>query len=221
MLISLSLLLQNITLSTTNPFSYAECITILYSTNTIHMASSVMIRHLPQLLLPQRLASITSVEMVWNRNPTRYGTDLPNSLEIFGLPAISSLMEVLEVAMPHLRQLSIVLIDCDITLGVWDRDDTQDDNKPTVSTPIDDMVRRLRPGLEECNICIPYDIFDERKGKAAEVSLAWDDRNSNHNRYWREIPCTDEEKKAIPVHLRGYWVCCGKYQGYPPLCFRM
>jgi hypothetical protein len=30
------------------------------------MASTVMILHLPQLLLPQRLGSITSVEMLWH-----------------------------------------------------------------------------------------------------------------------------------------------------------
>ncbi|KAJ4054652.1 hypothetical protein NW758_002356 [Fusarium oxysporum] len=55
--------------------NYAEAIDILYSTNTIIMANEAMITHLPQLLLPQRLASITSLEISWNLK-SRYESGL-------------------------------------------------------------------------------------------------------------------------------------------------
>lgn len=183
------------------------------------MASSVMMRHLPQLLLPQRLASITSVEMVWNKYPSR--SDVPNSLDSFGLPAMYSLMDVLESTMPHLRQLSITL-DCDITLEHWKEDNTQGENKPTISTPIDDMVRRIRPRLEECDISIPYHIFEQRKNRAEETSMVWDvKRRSDDGRFWRELPCTDMGNEALAMNLRGYWVCCGErdYRLYPFPCW--
>ncbi|KAJ4040598.1 hypothetical protein NW756_010980 [Fusarium oxysporum] len=55
--------------------NYAEAIDILYSTNTIIMSNEAMITHLPQLLLPQRLASITSLEISWNLK-SRYESGL-------------------------------------------------------------------------------------------------------------------------------------------------
>lgn len=190
-------------------FSYAEGITILYSTNRIHMASSVMMRRLPQLLLPQRLSSITSLEMVWKNYPSSFRTDLPNSLDSFGLPAFHSLTDVLTSSMPHLRQLSLTL-DCDITLDQWKVDPTQDENKPTISTPVDDLVRRIRPRLEECDISIPSRIYNERHTSACKTNEAWAlNRKSPEERIWRELPRTDVGAEAAPTNL-GYWVCCGR-----------
>lgn len=45
--------------------SYKEGIEALNNTNTISMSSEVMIAHLPELLLPQRLAAMTSLELMW------------------------------------------------------------------------------------------------------------------------------------------------------------
>ncbi|KAF4962260.1 hypothetical protein FSARC_9649 [Fusarium sarcochroum] len=45
--------------------NYAETIDLLYSTNTIAMSGEEMMTHINQLLLPQRLASITSLEIRW------------------------------------------------------------------------------------------------------------------------------------------------------------
>ncbi|KAI5456878.1 hypothetical protein BGZ63DRAFT_428317 [Mariannaea sp. PMI_226] len=44
--------------------NYAEAVDILYSTNTISMTGSEMLTHLPELILPQRLAHITSSRFV-------------------------------------------------------------------------------------------------------------------------------------------------------------
>lgn len=182
------------------------------------MASSVMMRHLPQLLLPQRLSSIKSLEIVWHSYPARYPyrADQPTSLDSFGWPAFCSFIDVLESTMPRLRRLSITL-DWDLTLDEK-RDNTQDENKPTISTPVDDMVRRIRRRLDECDISIPYHFFDDRKARAQWTSLAWDDeRRYEEDRYWRELPCTGIEDEALPMKLRGYWVCNGyrDYNAFP------
>ncbi|CAG7557522.1 unnamed protein product [Fusarium equiseti] len=46
--------------------NYAETIDVLYSTNTIALSGEATISHLRRLLLPQRLAAITSLEIRWS-----------------------------------------------------------------------------------------------------------------------------------------------------------
>lgn len=45
--------------------NYAEMIDLLYSSNTIAMSGEAMISHIGQLVLPQRLAAVTSLEIRW------------------------------------------------------------------------------------------------------------------------------------------------------------
>ncbi|ROW06633.1 hypothetical protein VPNG_06704 [Cytospora leucostoma] len=45
--------------------AYADAIDILYSTNEFHLSDAKLIRNLPRLILPQRLASIRALELVW------------------------------------------------------------------------------------------------------------------------------------------------------------
>ncbi|PNP55398.1 hypothetical protein FNYG_15506 [Fusarium nygamai] len=45
--------------------NYMETIDVLYSTNTLILQGSRMIIRLPQMLLPQRLATVTSLEVTW------------------------------------------------------------------------------------------------------------------------------------------------------------
>ncbi|OBT73395.1 hypothetical protein VF21_08082 [Pseudogymnoascus sp. 05NY08] len=202
--------------------AFAECITILYSTNRIHMASSVMIRHLPQLLLPQRLSSITSVGMIWNMYPPRrYGTDQPTPLDSYGLPAISSLIAVLETAMPNIRRLSITL-DCNlISNHEEEADHSQDEDETTITTRIDNMVRRMRPRLEECETYIPYHHFKTRRNREETTDTVCDVEGRSDERIWRELPPAKGGDEEVPVGLRGYWVCSGErdFRFFPFPCF--
>ncbi|QGI68334.1 hypothetical protein CEK26_012296 [Fusarium fujikuroi] len=45
--------------------NYMETIDVLYSTNTLILQGSRMINRLSQMLLPQRLATVTSLEVIW------------------------------------------------------------------------------------------------------------------------------------------------------------
>ncbi|OBT82590.1 hypothetical protein VE02_08992 [Pseudogymnoascus sp. 03VT05] len=189
------------------------------------MASSVMIRHLPQLLLPQRLSSITSVEMIWNiYPPRRYGTDQPTPLDSYGLPAIYSLLDVLETAMPNLKRLSITL-DCNLISShgeASNNNNSQDEDETTIATRIDDMVRRMRPRLEECEIYIPYHYFEALKNREEAMGVVCDVEGRSDERIWRQLPGADDVRdEAVPVGLRGYWVCSGErdFRFYPFPCF--
>ena len=46
--------------------SYVEGLDVLYHTNTIHIDSLFLTYHLSELILPQRLTSITALEFVWD-----------------------------------------------------------------------------------------------------------------------------------------------------------
>ncbi|CAH0051399.1 unnamed protein product [Clonostachys solani] len=61
--------------------SYCLGIKVLYSMNTFHLSNPELILNLPKLLLPSRLAAITSLEMLWKIHPFRDQDDQdpPNS----------------------------------------------------------------------------------------------------------------------------------------------
>lgn len=198
-------------------FSYAEGIDILYSTNTIHMGSQFMVLHLPQLILPQRLASITSVELLWN--VMTHMTDAPVPPDSWGFPDLYRLMNVVESSMAGLKYLSLTL-DCDIDLDPKGNHIDQDENKPKISNPIDDFVRRLRPRLEGCDIAIPYDHFDIRKQRSEPTDMVWDvRRRRDDERFWRELPHIDDvEHEALPMCQRGYWISAGRRSNFGMVC---
>ncbi|KFX94830.1 hypothetical protein V490_04145 [Pseudogymnoascus sp. VKM F-3557] len=196
---------------------YAEGIDVLYSTNRIHFSTQFMVLHLPQLLLPQRLASITSVELVWN---VRLGmTDAPIPPNSWGLPDLHSLMDVVVSSLTGLQYLSLTL-DCDIDLDPKGNHIDQDEQNPTISNPIDDFVRRLRPRLLGCDIAIPQYHFEIRKGRSEPTEEVWDvRRRRDDKRLWRELPHTDDgEHEALPMNQRGYWVACGRFHDSGMVC---
>lgn len=98
-------------------FSYLEGIDVLYKTNTIHVTSPVLIRAMQDLISRQRLADITSLELLWETKlaPLSMGfTGFANSRD--KLPAARPLF-------PGLRVLRIsfkrqVNDDEDYTLGI-------------------------------------------------------------------------------------------------------
>lgn len=214
MLIDASLLSTNVGINNSNLFSYAEGIDVLYSTNRIHMSNQFMVLHLPQLILPQRLASITSVELIWNVAPRK--TDVPIPPDSWGLPDLHTLMNMVVSSLTGLQYLSLIL-DCDIDpKGRIE----QDEQNPTISNPFDDFVRRLRPRLMGCDIAIPSLFFDERKQRSEPTEKVWDvSRRQDDKRLWRELPHADDgEHEKLPMNQRGYWVSSGRYFNLGLVC---
>jgi hypothetical protein len=173
------------------------------------MASTVMIVHLPQLLLPQRLSSIKSVEMLWHLH--LYQGSVPHGLLDSGLATFHSLLDCLPSTFPHLRKLYVSL-QGDLKPKNVPLHKLMDVSEPVIMKPVDDMVRRLGPHVQECHIAIPFTLYEPRRYKATGTTLktGWRIRNE-WQRFWRQLPDTGTgDNGARTAHLRGYWVDLGQ-----------
>ncbi|ROW12667.1 hypothetical protein VMCG_00396 [Cytospora schulzeri] len=134
--------------------AYADGIDILYSANVLHLTGfsngsrcdHEMIRNLPRLVLPQRLASIRSLELVWT--PRRYPR--PRSFNIFDARGLRRVCDALPEVFPRLERLYMPLHYCiegPRALEVSDDDDDVDD--PVMAAgrvllgPLEDMLLRF------------------------------------------------------------------------------
>ncbi|KAG0647986.1 hypothetical protein D0Z07_5877 [Hyphodiscus hymeniophilus] len=82
---------------------YSEAIDILYSTTTFNFANHELLRSFPSLVVPQRFAAITSIEMTW----------IFVNLGIYIFPnadiTLYNEMWAMLADMPHLRHLKIAV----------------------------------------------------------------------------------------------------------------
>ncbi|CAM1504838.1 Fc.00g024290.m01.CDS01 [Cosmosporella sp. VM-42] len=132
--------------------AYTEGIEVLYRTNTFHMSSEVMIAHLPRLLLPQRLAIISSLEMIWTLKIKRsYGAGLCQY--IFDEDHLNTVLNLLTSECPGLRRLY---------LSLQSSEDLADVEDILVSKnllkQIDQLICNM-PNLHECSIAVPKTAF--------------------------------------------------------------
>ena len=87
-------------------YSYIEGIQVLYKTNTIHISGRPLLSpHLPQLLLPQRLHEITSLEIAV---PLEFSLNKKEELVLEG-NQLENVLEVLSKNMPKLSSLQLGL----------------------------------------------------------------------------------------------------------------
>ncbi|CAI6095850.1 unnamed protein product [Clonostachys chloroleuca] len=188
--------------------SYLEGIDVLYGTNTIHSASKQMLLHLDKLLLPQRLANIRSVELVWFFKPYRTHSpqgpldDLPTFYEFLAkipatFPNVRSFYMALHGDITHMtdRNGRRVYMDDAESIEITDRE---------VMSPIDAMVGKLRQ-LDDCTIALSSLEYERRRKRAVDavdtvvyqVHLGgWQER------HWRV-------RKGEMGYSQGYWVQLG------------
>ncbi|KLP21017.1 uncharacterized protein LW94_12596 [Fusarium fujikuroi] len=199
----------------TKPRSYAEAIGILYSKNTIIMANEAMITHLPQLLVPHRLASITSHEISWNLK-SRYHSGIRNVIDEADLKHVC---EIISTQFPQLRRLYLSLeksrqLRAYYPEEVWS----------AISPHLDSLAQAM-PSLTEHAISLPDTLFN---------SILWDAKRTDtgsyseichsYNQMWRStdgkmdvihLPYVDSYPK-VPYHIpssifkyKGYWILNG------------
>lgn len=152
-----------------------------------------MILHLPQLLIPHRLATVTSIEMRWRLSPYETSFD-----------EFHNLLAITQSAFPHLKELHLSLEgrllptrspgfsyieQCDADILV----------------PVDGLVRRLR-SLKICEVALPLSLYDLKKLKAKGKYVKHGYRK-NSERLWRDLPNVKEDTEIDVAHLLGYWVC--------------
>ncbi|KAL5600436.1 hypothetical protein FOVSG1_008248 [Fusarium oxysporum f. sp. vasinfectum] len=201
--------------------NYAEAIDILYSTNTIIMANEAMIAHLPQLLLPQRLAFITLLEISWNLK-SRYEsglwsiTDDEYFLDEEDLKRIS---QIISTQFPKLRRLYLSFERSRQFWPCWGPDAW-----PAISRHLDNLAR-IMPSLTEHAISLPDTPFDSILYDAKEADFgSYSEICHLYNQIWRStdgemdvirLPYVDSYPRA-PYHIdtstskgKRYWILNG------------
>ncbi|KAI1021952.1 hypothetical protein LB504_007492 [Fusarium proliferatum] len=146
--------------------NYAEMIDLLYSSNTIAMSGEAMISHIGQLVLPQRLAAVTSLEIRWplqreNEACAGHHDEHTNAIRRLVHPyhldidQMSVVLNTLSItSFPKLRRLCISF--------------EKEYNEHRISNPEvhDIIVNRLmqfaksRPKFKECTFALPRRVFD-------------------------------------------------------------
>lgn len=122
--------------------SYTESINILYARNTMHIRHDI-IERLPKMILPQRLRSITSVELryvSYNLSMLKKSISETHS----SIPLYSYLKDLL-ATLPHLRKLylsigSIVIRESGVVYG-----SITEVLEQNLIVPIDDILRKSDP----------------------------------------------------------------------------
>ncbi|KAK0646739.1 hypothetical protein B0T16DRAFT_414183 [Cercophora newfieldiana] len=148
--------------------AYVEGVEVLYGTNRIHIQGTFLCGHLPEVMLPQRLAAVAKVELVWDlrlwgkRESTQGIAE--GHPEDGGVERYQSLASTLPGVFPGLKSLHIALRGWPIDYGKPEGVDLLE----LLLQPLDDMVRGMVT-LQECRISVPHSLYKAfRKGKVFE-----------------------------------------------------
>ena len=174
------------------------------------MSSIPMIRRLPDLLPAQRLAAISSVEMVWKLDATmaRPGQSGPPES---GKAVVAELFQAIPRMLPGLRKLHISIDFRDWYprhAGFTSPEDRLARGQADFVALADEMVGQFGPGLQEFNLGLPNSIHEPYLRAHAVPRLRAHDIPgtpyeiySEHwvgYRIWRPLQALGEG--------RGYWI---------------
>ncbi|KAI9150585.1 DNA-directed RNA polymerase II subunit RPB1 [Paramyrothecium foliicola] len=146
--------------------NYAEGITALYAKNTIIMRGKHLIMHLPQLILPHRLASMTSVELVWPIK--RFRLEGHRTMGMLDEAHLQDFLEVISTQLTGLRRLYVSL-ECPSKYQSWLRNDhswsairslpEEREEIVLIEKHLDSFVKRMS-ALRECAFAFPEWLFE-------------------------------------------------------------
>ncbi|CAG9936313.1 unnamed protein product [Clonostachys rosea f. rosea IK726] len=200
--------------------AYLEGMDVLYRTNTIHIASAPLLHYLPDIMTPNVLSHITSLELVWNAN------QVPLALGFTGQAASKSHKRQTEPLFPSLQVLRITFAsltwgELDAATGLnwpYRSKDTLASRLETRLFPdIDALLDRIVPPSTDVTISCPkwiwYEVTDlalvEKQGKEATRPQRADIEGL---KCWRKTPSTAtggdkglEEASGSPFRA-GFWI---------------
>ncbi|KFY47842.1 hypothetical protein V495_01787 [Pseudogymnoascus sp. VKM F-4514 (FW-929)] len=196
--------------------SYVDGIDVLFTTNTFHLEGDDLLQHLPGLLLPQRLRSIQSLEMLWFKRRTQDKSTSSSTQPLWANhtkigrasreSVLHTLCQMVPQALPHVRQVTISL-ECIVeeTHKFAGPTESRLIPDPPILGPIEDMIRALGPG-REFNVAIQLRLWNVLKSKYGAL-YGPNFRIETHNtciegRFWKLLGTGDE---------LGYWVCSGRF----------
>ena len=176
---------------------------MLYCTNTVHIGSVFLTRHLTLFLLPQRLASITALEFVWDLGLFTVSSKARKD-DTKGWPAYSSLVATIASVFPSLVTLYISIQTNSYMANAFS--DNVEDYERKLLIPIDEMVRKIGLKLRDCQIAPPRSLHRALMYRAESLGARTDSGGCGalrFRRFWR--PVTVGQKKQPGKDL-GYWV---------------
>ncbi|PTB66884.1 hypothetical protein BBK36DRAFT_1198760 [Trichoderma citrinoviride] len=187
--------------------AYIEGIDVLYATNTFHTASKEMILSLSSILLPQRLASITSVELLWDFAP--FPSIHPEVVKppLSDMASFRLFLDAVPATFPAARKLHISLqgrLYPTRTVNGLTRWDSSVDRTDEILRPVDDLVSRLGPHVTDFSLGIPSSLYQDQRDRALKNGDPVEQAHKGrHERHWRPLE-GDGERRT------GYWVWLGK-----------
>ncbi|KAK7227960.1 hypothetical protein V2G26_000130 [Clonostachys chloroleuca] len=194
--------------------AYCLGIKILYSMNTFHLSNPELILNLPRLLLPSRLAAITSLEMLWKIHPFREEDD--HDPPYSGYETFLALAQKIPIHFKGLRNLYISLQgDLCMGNGSGDIDYTGDSKQKfdlvedRLITPVEAMIRNLSC-IETCVIALPSSCYGPEKCVAMESgSLIFERRSIDGQQEKRREELWRELGECSSPGFHGYWIQLG------------
>ena len=176
---------------------------MLYRTNTVHIGSVFLTSHLTSFLLPQRLASITALELVWDLGLLPVSSKARKD-DTKGWSAYSSLIATIASVFPSLENLYISIRTNSYMANSFA--ENVEDYERKLLIPIDEMVRKIGPKLQHCQIAPPHSLHRALMYRAESLGARTDSGGCGalrFRRFWR--PVTVEQKEQ-PGESLGYWV---------------
>ncbi|KAK2746820.1 hypothetical protein FQN57_002862 [Myotisia sp. PD_48] len=194
-------------------YAYIEGIEVLYRTNWLCIQGIHLFRQLPDLLLPQRYASITSLRLHWDLYPwpekpqIRKNYDLPGS----DMNEFHSMLETLPALVPTLRYLHLSL-EGDMQAPVPLRERLKIFQEASLIAA-ENMLALIEPMLKKldqllsCQIALPSSYYRQLKFKEKGVGFGYEHRMWDPP-IWRDLPVQNESlpNEGSRRLLRGYWL---------------
>lgn len=154
------------------------------------MAGENLIRHLRELILPQRLSMITSLEISWllKTLPSDDFEKLVFDDENIDEDDLSTFLQAVSTEFPNLKRLYASLEDhdsCDFYYGGVER------HISTIEKHLNRFILRM-PGLEECAFSLPLFLFDFLYHEAALIEGKSGDQKmwtlvESHRQVWHSV----------------------------------
>lgn len=184
---------------TVNHSSYAEGIHVLYSTNTFFIESTPIFDALfcpppvaqQHLLLPERVASIKSLELRWDMKLFGITTDVVEELYYDASSnrrQLASHLGHIDLAFPDLRRLVLTLED-----GLY-RDGRQrprqvlDEIDRVLLQPIARLVGKLSRLEKPVVVELPRNVFTDLKDRDSQQRLSLRESKGHHEGVWLRYP---------------------------------
>ncbi|KAL3607505.1 hypothetical protein FPOAC2_02490 [Fusarium poae] len=166
--------------------NYMETIDILYSANTLILEDTYALKHLPKLLLPQRLKLVTSLEITWPIRSCRTpdSGDFWADVDVYSFDQLLNFLSLSQF--PSLRHLYVYLpLEDDHDLFYGDHFDHMD----IILNRLDPFVRQMTH-LIECSFALPKELFKRAfydakvvHNEGVETRIGW----GSYGQIWRDV----------------------------------